>query len=300
MGSSTSHENHSYNTQRGMGFLNNFADLQRNIQQMVRKSDGGTATETIGFNTDESDIDLESILEIRQEGGAGNRVKVTPKRNRYSKIAVGGSQNLTGGTGDVFNSSNEIAILKDIISYNNTNTNAIQGGGCGCADDNQVLSPTSVENIVGGNPGVALSATSDQPIDYNVLIGGGDDDEDFDLEDEETDEDIDDDDDDEENEESDDLEKHNRRGALGKPKESSSSSSSSTISSTEPPTENDKKKHKNDKKKHEGRYLSTSQDGGSDDILIDSKYLYSDNNDKFFGSSDNSEYYKDVKHRSIV
>jgi hypothetical protein len=283
MGNSVSQENQSDIMQNGGGFSNNFNDLQNTIQQMVKKSNNSTYSETINLHDSSSDIDFESIQEVRQSGGLADILNVAPRRIRYGKIPVEPSISHFGGAerGNLKDlesiNENDLEILKNILSKH-----ANQSGGCGCSGD-------AGERIV--------SDTSPQPIDYEMLSGGAKKKESKDdetSETEETEEDIESEDEEESEEveeEEEEDEDEEEGDPLARTKNDSSSSSSSSSSNN--------KKLKRAKKHSDSEYLKTSQSGGSEEIVIDSKYLYSDNN-SFYGSDDNSEYYKAIKNRSVL
>ena len=199
-------------------------------------------------------------------------------------------------------SPNPVTKYKSLIGGTKNNMNS---------DQNTILSPTSpnpvtkYKSLIGGTTNTILSPTSPNPVtEHKSLIGGKKDkkeksndkdsdkteDDDIDSEDEEeSEEDIEDE---EEDENEDEYDEGADGDELARTKGSSTSSSSSET--------DEKKKLKRSKKYSDAEYLHTSShSGGSEEIVIDSKYLYSDNN-TFYGSDDNSEYYKAIKNRSIV
>lgn len=292
MGNSVSQVNQSDIMQNGNGFSNNFNDLQNTIQQMVKKlNNNSTYSETINLHDSTSDIDFDSVQEIKQSGGIADILNVTPRRIRYGNVPVLPQSSHTGGSnsgklGELESiNDKDLEVLKNILSRNNN-----QAGGCGCSGD-------ATDKIV--------SDTSPQPVDYNILTGGKkkkdddseetEDEEDVESEDEEeeTDEDIEEEEEEDEDEEDEDEEEENSEESLARVRKSSSSSNSSSSRSSS------NKKLKRAKRHNDSEYLKTSQSGGSEEIIIDSKYLYSDNN-SFYGSDDNSEYYKAIKNRSVV
>jgi hypothetical protein len=154
-----------------------------------------------------------------------------------------------------------------------------QAGGCGCNDvstsPNDIRKPTYFKSLIGGGE----DEESEEESEEESNDENSDDEEDEDEDDEETEEDDEDDDHDE--------------GSDGDELARSKSSS-----------ESDKKK-KHRKQKRHSEYIETTDDddelsgGSSEEHTLTKKYIYSDH-DTFYGSDDNSEYYKHIKNRSMV
>jgi len=348
MGNYTSHGTYTNNSQVGTRYSNNFEELQRNIEHLVKYggSQQTARTETINFTSkSSSDIDAESIKNLLQEGGSLDGLTVLARRARYNNFnssQLGGAQKNKNQLSSI--DEDDFNFLKETLKRHNN-----QSGGCGCTGTQSNDSPTSQEpvnydvikgggnltsatsdsiisyNILkGGNDtkeGSVVSATSDNSLGYEMLFGGNkdkkdknkdkdEDDEDVDLDsentDEETDEDSEDseDEEDEEDEEEDeDYDESADGDELSRTKGSSTSSSSASSSSSakQKRAKQKRQQKKKSKKLHRNHdYLNSSQSAGSsDEIVIDTKYLYSDNN-KFYGSDDNSEYYGALRNRSMM
>jgi hypothetical protein len=309
MGNFISQDTHGNNMIGGSTYTNNFDDLQKKIEKIVKKSKTNTVSDTINFSKQsESDIDFDSIRDLTQNGGGHDFVRVIPRRNRYHNL-TSNKNVLRGGNSANKNELSSISeedykLLQEVLKRHN---NSLQKGGCGCAGNDNLI-----------------SETSPQPVNYDVLKGGAHEKDDVDKDkkhktdkkkkhdDEISDADEDEDDYDSEDEEDlsedteelddedDDYDESSDGDELARTKGSSTSSSSSSHKKNM----NRGKKHKKHQKRHssdsDSEYVKTSQTAGSsEEIVIDSKYLYSDNN-TFYGSDENSEYFKALKNRSIM
>jgi hypothetical protein len=159
-------------------------------------------------------------------------------------------------------------------------TNA-QTGGCGCNDitsspNDIIRKPTHFKALVGGNKEKSKELTSESEEENSD-----------DNEDDEDDED-DSEEDSEEDEDEDDHDENSDGDELARSRDSSSS---------------DKKKKQRKQKRHHSEYIETSDDelsgGSTEEHVLTKKYIYSEH-DTFYGSDDNSEYYKHIKNRSMV
>jgi len=252
------------NSQSGSGYLSQEQYIKNTINNIVD-------TETIGYNDSDSDIDFESIKDLTQNGGAYDMPNVQPQRKRYTDNPpkVGGNKD------DVINDQ-DYQIIMNMIKKNETvpqqngGSAKCQTGGCGCSAGDPI-SPTSDDED---------TDTSKNPVKFSSLKGkkcmkGGNKEKDLTTSDSDSDdddlEDEDDDDDDEESEESDSEE-------------------------SEKPKKHEQARSQKRKRYAEG-YIDTSSQ--SDDILVDTKYIYSENN-AFYGSDDISEQYKEFKNRQLL
>lgn len=327
MGAFASNEAHANKSQYGAGYTNNFDELQKNIQRLVKNNNFNAATETINFtNEDQSSIDIDSIKDLRQNGGGLDRLAVLPTRSRFNAINV--SQ--TGGKLLQLSSidENDFNILKDVLKRHDNS----QTGGCGCSqpvitsDTSPIQNPVKYNSMMGG----ALSATSPDSVNYDILTGGkvllsptspdqvnynflyggskdeknkkkkddssddssdSDDVDSDDVDSDDVDSDDVDSDEDEDEDEDEDYDESADGDELSRTKGSTSSSSSSE-------SDKKKKKHKKMKRHTNKNYLQTSESGSSE-VVLNTKYLYSDNN-SFYGSDDNSEYYGSFRNRSMM
>lgn len=252
---------------------------------------------------------------------------------RTNQPLVGGSSKLNKSQLSSID-EDDFKFLKDVLKRHNNN----QSGGCGCTGAQSDNSPTSqdpvsyadmkggafsptsdsyVYNAKGGNDSKVkesgvVSVTSDNSLGYDILFGGNkdkkdkkeddldsEDSDDEESDDEESDEESEDEEEDDEDDE--DYDESADGDELSRTKGSSTSSSSSESTPELKRQSNKKSKSKKSKKLHRHHdYLNSSQSGGSsDEIVIDTKYLYSDNN-QFYGSDDNSEYYGSLRNRSMM
>ncbi len=318
MGNLVSQDNYANNSNMtsmrgGSTYTNNFDELQKKLEKIVKNSKNNTISDTINFTKQsESDIDFDSIKELAQNGGGYDFVTAHPRRNRYSKNENSTFETILRGGGEPEaplkpNSLSSISeedykLLQEVLRRHNRGIQQIQGqhGGCGCAAGNDNL----------------ISDTSPQPVNYDILKGGNAEDADTDKkkkdkkkhneeddesssdDDYDTDSEAEDDSSEEEDAEDDDDDDYDE-SADGDELARTSKSSSSSASS--------QKKHKSSKK-HQKRhmsspnseYLGTSQNGGSsEEIVIDSKYLYSDHN-TVYGSDEHSEMFKAIKNRTML
>lgn len=327
MGNQTSQQS----VQRGAGYTNNFNDLQNKIESLVVNSKKSNFTETINFSNS-SDLDLDSIRD--QEGGKADRVNIRPRRARYLRLVQTGqpTNNLVGGGDNTMELSSidekDFQILRDILQQHQSGGNLLhtekgnaelsptsaqpvdfstkfsptshsdqaggscvlpsqQTGGCGCNDvsssPNVIRKPTQFKALVGGNKDEESEEQEESEEDEN---SDDENDEDDNEEDDEDDEDEDEDDDEDHDENSDGDE-------LARSRDSSSSKS-------------DKKKKHHKQKRHNSEYIETTDDdddelsgGSTEEHTLTKKYIYSEH-DTFYGSDDNSEYYKHIKNRSMV
>lgn len=274
--------------QHGNGIVNNFEELQNRIQNMV-KNQQSTANDTLGLNS--SSIDFESVNNMIQNGGYDDFLRVKPRRG------VDGTNNARETLEKMFE-----AFVRDYKTMD-AETIRVMNGGCGCAAE-QDSEPTNL-TLDSAAPSV-LSSTSPQPVNYATLVGGKDaDEDDEDVEgDEEIDDDIDiEDDGDDDNVEVDNDITDDVEDADTELVDDDDEDNDRNDEEDDDDIDSDKiRKEKKERKalnKVNNAYLNTSeQDGGSEEIIIDSKYLYSDNN-TFYGSDDNSEYYKTIKNKSF-
>lgn len=331
MGNSNSNENQQYNKQSGAGYTNNTAELQRNIEKMVRTSRTYAATDTIGFvRQSESDIDFDSVMDLQQNGGGLDFLNVKPNRHRFINQPINSVQNLqqSGSTikglqTDI--TQNDLAMLKS-IPVAQKGGHHYHTGGCGCN--------------AGNDPKV--SDTSADPINYDVIKGGAKKNKDDDDEDDEDDDDSsesendnsnsetveekDDDelsddeteDDDSESSESDDdieetsaysdsatqsnnfLVQSSQEGGK-KSKQSKGSSKGSSKKSKKSKTSK-LSKGKTNKKKQSRNYLEEHVVNNSDsanDIVIDYKNLYSSEGDAFHKSDESTDQFGEYRNRNM-
>lgn len=327
MGNQTSQQSN----QRGAGYTNNFDDLQNKIESLVVNSKKSNFTETINFSNS-SELDMDSIRD--QEGGKADHVNIKPRRARYLRYCQTGQPptNLVGGGDNTLELSSidekDFQILKDILQQHQSGGNLLhtdrgvaelsptsaqpvdfsakfsptshseqvggfctqpsQTGGCGCNDisssPNVIRKPTQFKALVGGNKDEKDEKSESEE---------NSDDEDTDDEDEDEDEDDDDEDEDEDDEDDEDHDETSDGDELARSRDSSSSKS-------------DKKKKHHKQKRHTSEYIETSDDdddelsgGSTEEHTLTKKYIYSEH-DTFYGSDDNSEYYKHIKNRSMV
>jgi len=303
MGNFVSQDTHTNNMKGGSTYTNNFDELQKKLEKIVRNSKNNTASDTINFGKQsESDIDFDSIKEYAQLGGGHDFVTAIPRRTRYSNQTMlkGGNPELNPNALSSI-SEEDFKLLQEVLKrHNHTNQQPqdLQQGGCGCAGNDNLISDTSP-----------------QPVNYDILKGGSvatkdkdkkkkkhadeDDDEISDADDDDYDSDSEDDSDESNDEELDDEDDDYDESAEGDElaRTSKSSSSSSSSQKKHKPSKKHQKRHSSDS---HSEYLRTSQTAGSsEEIMIDSKYLYSDNN-TFYGSDEHSEYFKAIKNRSML
>ena len=308
MGNLVSQDTHTNNMRGGSTYTNNFDELQKKLEKIVRNSKNNTVSDTINFGKQsESDIDFESIKEYAQNGGGHDFVTAIPRRTRYSNQTVlkgGNSEPKPNALSSI--SEEDFKLLQEVLKrHNRANQQPqdLQQGGCGCAGNDNLISDTSP-----------------QPVNYDILKGGSvatkdedkdkkkkkhvdeDDDEISDADDDDYDSESEDDSDEsseeesnDEDDEDDDYDESAEGDELARTSKSSSSSSSSQ--KKHKPSKKHQKRHSSDS---HSEYLRTSQTAGSsEEIVIDSKYLYSDNN-TFYGSDEHSEYFKAIKNRSML
>jgi hypothetical protein len=163
-----------------------------------------------------------------------------------------------------------------------------QSGGCGCNDmpsePNIVRKPTYFKALIGGKKSDKDEESEDEEIEESEDDINSDDE----GEDEETE---DDEEDEEEDNEDEDYDENSDGDELARSKDSSSSKS-------------DRKKKHHKQKRHNSEYVETTDDdelsgGSTEEHTLTKKYIYSDH-DTFYGSDDNSEYYKHIKNRSMI
>lgn len=330
MGNSNSQENQQYNKQRGAGYLDNNAELQRNIEKLIKASKTYTATDTIGFvRESESDIDFESMRELQQNGGSLDFLNVKPRRQRFNNVPV--------------NSTKPIQTIKSLKTDANTNDLAFlkslpatQKGGCGCnAGANDPVSDTSSDainydvmkggkrkNLVGGNDNESEEETDDSSSSSTEEENNStsnttdatkttDDEPDGETVEEEEDEDDDDEDDDSG---SDDVES----GSESAYSDSKTSSNNYLVISSQEGGKKSNKKEKKSKKtkssksKSKSSKLSKSKklsrnhlnehighDSSENDIVIDYKHLYSSEGDNFHESDESNDQFGEYRNRNM-
>lgn len=323
LSSANEHDTQNLNTIENIG-NSDFEKIQNRINFLLRSEQaGGNVNEP-----ESSDINLDSILE-EQSGGS--------RRSRYLKF-IPSSKDQSGGNNTLNDLSSidekDFQILKDILqkhqSGGNDNllhTDAEQNESKGDTSGND-LSATSSQKINLND--AELSATSDQPVDFNNMEGGcgcsmspaSDDivtkpmsfkaltggkkskkiDKDSDEKELSDDYESDDESDDsDENEESDEEESEEEESEEDEDFDESSDGDELSRSNDSSSSTSEEKNHK--QKRHNKEYVETSDDsqsgGSSENITLDTKYIYSDNN-TFYGSDDNSEYYKHLKNRSMI
>lgn len=320
------------NVQQNAGNVD-FDKLQSTIEKLVKSSQLNTEQDSIKFTKNsDSELDINSIKELLQNGGSIDSLNIHPRRNRYANYNVSNLANENsqqpqpsavvtqsgGGCGcsaenaeseqvkldreSNFKSINEkdLTMLQNVL---NKNKSTNQTGGCGCADNNgQLLSITSPQSVnydvlKGGSKSneQLVSETSPQPIDYNILKGGS---KSKTVKKDKADKDEDDQDEDMLDDEND------------KDISLSSSLSSDKDAGDDEDDEDDDDEDDDDDiddsatdKKMTGRqknnYLETTQEGASssEEIRINKKLLYSDNSNHY--GSDDSDYYKMIKNKSM-
>ena len=205
---------------------------------------------------------------------------------------VNGGGNMSATSADSFNGLNIINGGATLLSATSADSFNIMNGGCGCSGN---------KNILLGSGNTELSATSSNPVDYNILMGGGDDSTDSTVSISKTTKSTDTDDSSSSSSSSDTNTSSSSSSSSNTNTESTDATKStkSTVSSKSsiPPNSGFGKK-KSRKNKH-SEYISTGGSTNSSEIIIDSKFLYSDNN-SFYGSDEISERYKSVKNRSMI
>jgi hypothetical protein len=229
---------------------------------------------------------------------------------KFLKDVLKRHNNQSGGCGCTGAQADNSPTSQDPVDYAN-----MKGGAFSATSDSFLYKSKGGNNTVVGESG-AVSATSDNSLGYDILFGGKKDkddkenkkendldsseDTDEDTDDEESDEDSDEESEDEDDEDDEDYDESAEGDELSRTKGSSTSSSSSE-STPELKRQSKKKSKSKSKKMHRHHdYINSSQSAGSsDEIVIDTKYLYSDNN-KFYGSDDNSEYYGSLRNRSMM
>lgn len=326
--------------QKGAGYTNNFNDLQNKIESLVLNSKKNDFTETINFSNSSLDLDSLRDQEggnfdtINVLPRRARYLKYVQTGNIQENPLVGGGDNtLELSSID----EKDFQILKDILKQHQTGgnslqtdnnvmsatspqpvdfttkfsttsyseqaggcklqLNAAQSGGCGCTDitspTDDIRRPTQFKSLVGGNNKKPKNNDESELESDDEDTDENDDDDEDENDDEDTnendDEDTNESEDENEDENDDDDEDHDENSDGDELARSHDSSSS------------DKKKKHHKQKRHHGEYIESSDSDSeqSEEYALSKKYFYSDH-DTFYGSDDNSEYYKHIKNRSMI
>ena len=246
-----------------------------------------------------------------------NVFSATSKESNQSKnVFSATSKNSKSTFSSTSISDKDFQILKNVVLKHS------QNGGCG-------LTQTAAGCGCGGSD-TKLSITSENPIRYDAMMGGNDkvaaeaaevkkekkvkkeeEDEDEDLFDDDDDKDDDKDEDDEDEVSSSD--KSTTEGTKSVSDNSTTDKSTATTETTESAKSSEQSRAKGRKAKKTAKKSSKKskktkkQKGGTttetqllNNIDINTKYLYSSNNNTQFETENQSEYYKTYKNRSLI